>query len=98
MEDMMYDSDCSEYSQNSEESQSGDDTPFLDEAVEVGSSKKKAAEYKVLDQPTLKDMQSKAISSVISILGCKTSVARALCICFRWEPEAIFGTVLYPNS
>lgn len=34
-----------------------------------------------------------AISSVIDILGCSTSTARVLLIYYRWDTEALFGSL-----
>ena len=34
-----------------------------------------------------------AIRSVIDILGCSTSTARVLLIFFRWDTEALFGSL-----
>lgn len=37
--------------------------------------------------------QMEAIRSVIDILGCSTSTARVLLIFFRWDTEALFGSL-----
>lgn len=60
---------------------------------EKPSSSNGVRPWTVIEQATIRQLQTQAIEAVVAILGCKPSVAKTLLIHFRWDKEALMSLI-----
>mmetsp|Transcript_6665 Transcript_6665/g.18599 ORF Transcript_6665/g.18599 Transcript_6665/m.18599 type:complete len:100 (-) Transcript_6665:2031-2330(-) len=96
MDDCYYDSDDLDVTQYSDSDSEGVEMLFLD--PQGGSKSREAvrSSWTVIDEENLRAAQGKALEQVTSILGCSTSVARAVLIQYGWDENVLFGEYTPP--
>lgn len=88
--EMEDDEECSDDYEYGEGSQDDDDCMQLNggEASTSGDPG-----FTIIDTTTIKKLQAEASEGIMAVLGCKASVAKTLLMNFRWDKEAVLGTL-----